>query len=132
MRVERVILDLHPCRHSQKLKGRFKSFMSVCLLLDFCFYDFRVNYGFKASMCRIMRSFEPASAPYPSPRLIALHRSYLDFELWHYRDCTGRSIRDCILVAYAEKLVGMIKQWAERAMFEESQRLLQNNTVSVA
>ena len=59
----------------------------------------------------------PLASPYPSDSMLREHQAHLDTELYHYHDCSGRMVRDCIVVRHAEKLAQLV--FAKVALHEE-------------
>ena len=47
-------------------------------------------------------------APYPSNNLIQMQNKHRMVKYWHYRDCSGRMVRDCNLLHYARQLTSYL------------------------
>ena len=61
----------------------------------------------------------PFAAPYPTARLWTRHARNMEIELYHYRDCSARVYRDCALITYARRLLGMTEVRALAAALAE-------------
>ena len=73
--------------------------------------SFRVRDALSYGMCLLLRP-HPASAgaPYPPAGLRRSHQALLaSTDMYRYTDCTGRMVRDCIVVSKAAKLLSMLQ-----------------------
>ncbi len=56
----------------------------------------------------------PIIPPYPSPEMLAAHQRMQQEQLWHYRDCTARRIRDCVVVEHGLVVFGSLFERAKQ------------------
>lgn len=80
--------------------------MEVNLLM----FSSRLSRTFHEGMCLLMTAADPhpLASPYPSDSMLREHEMRLNTEIYRYHDCSGRVVRDCIVVSYAEKLADLV------------------------
>ncbi|XP_059087650.1 uncharacterized protein LOC131884034 [Tigriopus californicus] len=74
----------------------------------------RMARAFRDGMCSLLNPGHAQLAPYPSDELLEEHEKALNRAIYHYHDCSGRSNRDCIVVAYGKKLVEAIQSHTQQ------------------
>ena len=69
-------------------------------------------------MCTLMTAADPSplASPYPTEELLLRHTAALSRELYRYHDCSGREVRDCIVLGHAERLMRVVRAHAQRVL----------------
>ena len=75
----------------------------------------RMSAEFIDGMCSLMAPNEASSAaPYPTAAMLEAHSRALGQEIYHYFDCSGRMVRDCLVTSHATQLLRNIAARASR------------------
>ena len=59
----------------------------------------------------------PLAAPYPTQELLQSHAAAMSTRrVYRYHECSGREIRDCLVVGHAIGLLEVLEVYAERVL----------------
>lgn len=72
----------------------------------------KMSIKFRNGMCTLMEPAEPhpRASAYPSRILRLKYYRNIEVLMWHYRDCSGRRMRDCIVMSQAKHVFDFLER----------------------